>query len=93
MKELIEAMSKLKAELVRLAKAMIGTVNYEAQKVVSLFRWGIMSTRVTSCGSGGEPWEVAYLNEEGEMVGYWAHGHFDPYQEYTGQPAVFKKQK
>lgn len=61
-----------------------------AQRFVSLCRWGIMDTRVTASGSGGEPWEVAYLNEEGKCVGYWAHGHFDPHQEYTGQPAVFK---
>lgn len=86
MNVMIEPLRRLRAAVA----AYLHALNQEFQRTVSLYRWGVMDTRVMASGNGGEPWEVAYLDEEGRCVGYWAHGYFDPHQPYTGQPAVFK---
>lgn len=34
---------------------------------------------------GGVASEVEFVDEEGQMVGYWAYGHFNPSLPYHGQ--------
>lgn len=33
----------------------------------------------------GHPCEIAYYSESGEMIGFWAYGHYEPESVYQGQ--------
>ncbi len=49
------------------------------------------ATELVQAVDGGVASEIAYYNESGELIGYWAYGSWDPSYPYQGQSPVREK--
>lgn len=57
------------------------------QKVHTLVTWvrfGTITSEVKGYAGGGVVCEIEYRGRRGQVVGYWAYGHFDPTGPYQG---------
>lgn len=61
---------------------MINRIRRFFRKIYNRIRFGHVRPVVKStvCGVVAE---VAYIDRNGEVVGYWAYGHFDPNLPYS----------
>lgn len=58
----------------------------------SWLKWGRLREETKDTLDGYIVLEYAvYSCRTGQMVGYWAYGHFDPSMPYRGQPAVWSR--
>ena len=66
-------------------------MTYRLQTWLSWIRWGRLRERVTDTLDGHLVMEYEVVScRTGQVVGYWAHGHFDPSRDYRGQPALWE---
>lgn len=56
---------------------MINRTRKFFRKIYNRIRFGHVQL-VVNCTSAGVVSEVMYIDSKGEIVGYWAYGHFDP---------------
>ena len=52
--------------------------------ILALLRYGKITSRIVSYESNCIS-EVAFLDRQGNIIGYWAFGDFDPSLPYQGQ--------
>ena len=63
-------------------------MRYRLQTWLSWLRWGRLRKHVTDTLDGHLVMEYEVIScRTGRVVGYWAHGYFDPSWDYRGQPA------
>lgn len=53
------------------------------RRCVQWLRFGALREEIRSV-DGGVASEIAYVGRRGRVVGYWAHGSFDPALPYRG---------
>ena len=53
------------------------------KKLYLFIRFGKITKRVVD-SINGYPCEIAYYDRNGDMIGYWAYGYFDPEGKYRG---------
>jgi hypothetical protein len=53
------------------------------KKIYLYIRFGEITERVVD-RIEGIPCEIAYYDRNGDMIGYWAYGSFDPEGKYRG---------
>lgn len=59
---------------------------------INWLRWGALREEVRDSLDGWCVTEVAYLDRNGRVVGYWAYGCFDPSMPFHGQPHTIMAQ-
>ena len=64
------------------------------KEIWSWIKWGRLRERVTDTLDGHLVMEYEVIScRTGRVVGYWAHGYFDPSCPYTGQPALWERRQ
>jgi len=53
------------------------------KKIYLFIRFGKITKRTVDT-INGYPCEIAYYDRNGDMIGYWAYGYFDPEGKYRG---------
>ena len=65
-------------------------MKYRLHSWITWLRFGRLYERVTDTLDGHLVMEYEVRSfRSGRIVGYWAHGYFDPGMPYTGQPAIW----
>lgn len=65
-------------------------IAFRAHAFWSWLRFGTLTERTVAVMDGWCVMEIEYKDCRGNIVGWWAHGSFDPSLPYRGQPAKIK---